>query len=173
MSPAEQAEEETPFEEVLAQVIRGKLTSLMLRNIPNKSTAEEVMGLVGELGFAGKYDFFLVPIDNKSGKSRGYAFINFTSHSAARAFCITAHGYPFERTNRKAWVSMANAQGVLANLQLLRPWKKPQKHYWADRFPESHGRPFVRMQGTMKPISKKAEMEMAVRTYQQMRGRGV
>merc|ERR1712048_1365336 len=68
-------------------------TSVMLRNIPNDYTRDMVCKLLDQEGFQAKYDFLYVPIDFMSGSARGYAFVNFVSHSDAQAFLACFAGF--------------------------------------------------------------------------------
>ena len=56
---------------------RGPVTTLMIRNIPNRYTQKDLIQEVDALGFAGTYDFFYLPIDKSTESNVGYAFLNF------------------------------------------------------------------------------------------------
>lgn len=93
-------------------------TTLMLRNVPNCYTQQDLHEELGELGFSGAYNFLYMPFDKSSKASVGYAFVNFLSPSWA-ACCITVlQGYSFKkhRKNKGASVSAAHLQGLEANL---------------------------------------------------------
>lgn len=51
-------------------------TTVMVKNIPNKYTQRNLLDLI-DGNYAGKYDFFYLPIDFKNKCNLGYAFINF------------------------------------------------------------------------------------------------
>ncbi len=62
----------------LENIIIGKdrRTTLMLRNIPNKYTLQNLVDEINPL-FLGKYDYINLPIDYERKLNLGYAFINF------------------------------------------------------------------------------------------------
>jgi len=72
--------------------------------------------------------------------------VNFTSITDASEFCRAADGYRFTRggSNKRAQVSIAHTQGVVATLERMRPWKKKNRQKFAS---DSRGRPFVRDSG--------------------------
>ena len=63
------------------------LTTVMLRNIPNKYTAEQLLDEFGKFGFVGGgIDFFYLPIDFRNVCNVGFAFVNFSDHDKAVEF---------------------------------------------------------------------------------------
>ena len=55
-------------------------TTLMLRNIPNKFTRDQLVKIIMlKMGKPGSFDFFYLPTDFRSKCNFGYAFINMTS----------------------------------------------------------------------------------------------
>ena len=63
----------------------------MIQNIPNKFTKELLIQVI-DRQFAGKYDFFYLPIDMKNNCNVGYAFINFVDLPSIREFYDVYHG---------------------------------------------------------------------------------
>jgi len=51
-------------------------TTIMLRNLPNGYTRDDVLGLLAFHGFAGRIDFLYWPIDFETRAGLGYAFVN-------------------------------------------------------------------------------------------------
>lgn len=66
----------------------------MIRNIPNKYSKELLLEEI-DLEFAGKYDFFYLPMDFQNNCNLGYAFVNFESLFEIKAF--------FEAFNLRRW----------------------------------------------------------------------
>jgi hypothetical protein len=58
-------------------------TTVMLRNLPNDYTRQDLLELLDIRGFAKKYDFVYLPTDFKHFAGFGYAFVNMISHEEA------------------------------------------------------------------------------------------
>jgi len=99
-------------------------TTLMLRNIPNRYSQDELIDELEGLGFLGTFDFFYAPVDVGSMFSVGYAFVNFVDAAWAARCQSTLDGYTFEKhlksptaKRRVATVSVAHLQGFEANMR--------------------------------------------------------
>jgi len=97
-----------------------EITTLMIRNIPNRYTQRELMVELEELGFTDKFDFLYSPLDKGTMSNVGYAFVNFKTAEWAKQ-CIQAfQNYRFKRhrktSGKVAAVSAAHLQGLEANL---------------------------------------------------------
>mmetsp|Transcript_57660 Transcript_57660/g.154057 ORF Transcript_57660/g.154057 Transcript_57660/m.154057 type:complete len:164 (-) Transcript_57660:126-617(-) len=68
------------------------LTTIMLRNIPNRVQVPDVQKFLDENGFSGVYDIIVVPSDNKTRRNRGYCFVNFVSGHYFRRAMIELGG---------------------------------------------------------------------------------
>jgi len=113
-------------------------TSIMLRNIPNRYTPEELLNEIDAQGFqaALDFDFFYIPTDFKTKRNMGYGFLNFCNSEKAshfrRAFCkrrLSAYA-----TQKVLQMSPAREQGFEANARrylrqqlgrVKNPWFKP------------------------------------------------
>lgn len=100
---------------------KGDITTLMIRNIPNKYDRKMLMRELDALGFADSYDFVYLPMDKATYWNVGYAFVNFLKPEAAARCTKVMDGYRFRKfrgTSKKiAQVSPAYIQGLEANLQ--------------------------------------------------------
>jgi len=96
-------------------------TTAMLRNIPNKFTQRSLREEIDEEGFAGRYDFFYLPMDVRNKTNVGYAFINFLEATDLRSFCHHFEGYHFKKqaSQKIATVCPAHVQGLEKNIQHL------------------------------------------------------
>lgn len=94
------------------------VTTLMLRNIPNKYTQNTLMKEINALGFASSYDFFYLPMDVHNRSNVGYAFINFLCPAFAEEFRASFSGHEFERfrSRKVATICYAHLQGLDANI---------------------------------------------------------
>eukprot|EP00927_Polykrikos_kofoidii_P048630 TRINITY_DN42878_c0_g1_i1.p1 TRINITY_DN42878_c0_g1~~TRINITY_DN42878_c0_g1_i1.p1 ORF type:complete len:355 (+),score=67.47 TRINITY_DN42878_c0_g1_i1:135-1199(+) len=111
-------------------------TTIMLRNIPNRYTAEELLAEMLAAGFQGTFDFFYLPIDFSTKRNRGYGFINFQSEDSARLFLQKFHAQRLTRyaTRKILEVFPAATQGFDANVakfvrkdaqRIQNPWFRP------------------------------------------------
>jgi hypothetical protein len=71
-------EEYVDFKVNLENIITGKdkRTTIMLRNIPNKYTLQNLVDEINTL-FLGRYDYINLPIDYEVNKTNKYKMINF------------------------------------------------------------------------------------------------
>jgi len=77
----------------LSYTPQDELTTIMMRNIPNNVTREQLLTLVNDEGFQGRYNLLYLPVDLKNKVGLGYAFVNFVSHEDAEAFSQHFRGY--------------------------------------------------------------------------------
>ncbi|KAF4682069.1 hypothetical protein FOZ60_011198 [Perkinsus olseni] len=99
-----------------------ELTTVMLRNIPNKYTQSSLLEAIDEKGFKTMYNFFYLPVDFKNGCNMGYAFINFAHHDYAVRFMEVFDGYqlPAVRSVKICAVCWARVQGLERNVEHYR-----------------------------------------------------
>ena len=89
-----------------------KRTTLMLRNIPNKYTLNNIVDEIGS-AFWGKYDCINLPIDYETKLNLGYAFINFTDPLHIIQFFTNFHLKKWSRykSEKKMDMTYADKQG--------------------------------------------------------------
>lgn len=93
------------------------VTTMQIRNIPNRCTKEEVLEHVDKLGFAGQYDLFHMPLDKKRKANLGFAFINFLEAEAAAKFQqslkgTSVSGSRVPNSKKTCTAAPANVQGI-------------------------------------------------------------
>jgi len=93
------------------------VTTVMMRNLPNKYTQRMLLTEVNQSGFLGTIDFFYLPIDNETDANRGYGFLNFIAPYYAWTFRNMFEGRRMSRFNSAKFVSVtpATLQGFQAN----------------------------------------------------------
>jgi len=77
----------------LSHTLPHERTTMMMRNIPNNFSREQLLALVDDEGFRGQYDLLYLPIDLKKKVGLGYAFVNFVKHEDAEAFAEHFRGF--------------------------------------------------------------------------------
>jgi len=96
-------------------------TTIMIRNIPNRYTRRMLIRELGNLGFAGTFDFLYTPIDKGTLCNVGYAFVNFTNAQWAARCMETLENYSFKKQRKArgkiASISIAHIQGLEANVK--------------------------------------------------------
>jgi len=111
-------------------------TTVMLRNIPNRYTAEELIAEMLAQGFDGGFDFFYLPVDFNTKRNKGYAFINFQHAGLAIDFRDAFDGIRLLRysTQKILEVTPALTQGFDSNVnqymrkdaqRITNPWFRP------------------------------------------------
>jgi len=106
--------------------VEKRPTTMMLRNIPNQYTRDLLWEKLDSAGFPGQVDFLYLPIDFRSDRNFGYAFINFRTPEAAQAFAKTFNGadvrkcLPGFSCKKVCKVQPAAVQGWAANMEKLR-----------------------------------------------------
>lgn len=98
------------------------VTTVMLRNIPNRYTNMQLIDELDEEGFRGTYDFLYLPIDFRNNCNVGYSFINFLTEDVCHQFSDHMEGYRFKCFNsaKRASCVPAYVQGLEANVEHYR-----------------------------------------------------
>ncbi|KAJ5985136.1 hypothetical protein N7499_008586 [Penicillium canescens] len=87
-------------------------STIMIRNIPNKITSDELKNILDESSF-GKYDFLYLRMDFNHGCNVGYAFVNFGDAIDIVDLMLARQGktWPDCLSEKKAEISYATLQG--------------------------------------------------------------
>jgi len=118
-------------------------TTLMLRNIPNRYTPEELLAEMIAVGFDNTFNFFYLPIDFSTKRNRGYGFINFRDTESVKKFVEAFHQQRLQRysTQKILEVSPALTQGFDANVsqyvrkdaqRIQNPWFRPMIFFFKE-----------------------------------------
>lgn len=99
------------------QPLTDKRTTVMIKNIPNRVTAERMKEILDRYVF-GKYNFFYLRIDFTNHCNVGYAFINFAKPDHVIEFYKKFQGYMWDRkifkTTKIVYLAYASIQGIEA-----------------------------------------------------------
>jgi hypothetical protein len=93
------------------------ITTVMMRNLPNKYSQQLLLKEINEVGFQATFDFMYLPIDPDTKANRGYAFFNFIDPAFAWMFKMYFEGRKIGCSNSSKVVSVtaATLQGFAAN----------------------------------------------------------
>jgi len=99
---------------------KDKITTLMLRNIPNMYTRSMLVEELDSLGFQSEYDFLYLPMDKSTQWNVGYSFVNFKRPSVAKRCADEVTGHIFRcydhGSGKVAQVAIAHIQGLEKNV---------------------------------------------------------
>ena len=98
------------------------ITTYMIRNIPTRFTSVTFVRLLEDYGFGNKFNFLYIPIDFRSGKNLGYAFINFLDPKDGVAFVHKFHSsrLPVSTSKKILEILPSRRQGFAENIALFR-----------------------------------------------------
>lgn len=132
-------------------ILPPSTTTLMVRNIPTRFTSVSFLRILDECGFRNCFDFFYLPMDFRTGKNMGYAFLNFSSTTYASAFCSLFHGRRLRMTTstKVIEISPSRRQGLVENVALF----KASDLLGSLSLP--HFKPLVMIGGTLRPLSER------------------
>lgn len=96
-----------------------EVTTVMMRNLPNKYTQQMLLEELQDGGFRlqNDIDFFYLPMDHSNAANLGYCFINFVETALANAFASAFQGKKMRRFNSSKTVVVmpASIQGFDRN----------------------------------------------------------
>lgn len=99
------------------------ITTLMIRNIPTRFTSLSFLELMEISGYSETFDFFYLPMDFKTGKNMGYAFLNFIVPQFAQHFTNQFNNTrlaAFTSSVKILQISPSRRQGLVNNVELFR-----------------------------------------------------
>ncbi|KAI4291487.1 hypothetical protein PAPHI01_0761 [Pancytospora philotis] len=112
-APASAASSTRGYQMSCADILHDPRTACMIKNIPNRYTAEMLIHFINDTHF-GQYDFFYLRMDFKNRCNVGYAFINFVSCEAVLRFYkrINGHRWACFSSSKVAELTYASIQGI-------------------------------------------------------------
>ena len=97
-------------------------TTLMLRNIPSKFDQDSLLAALSDRGYTAcnHFDFLYLPIDLRTQKNLGYAFVNFLTPGIADQFKLHLSNVKLKQESPKLLeVGIAKLQGFKENCDLF------------------------------------------------------
>jgi RNA recognition motif-containing protein len=102
------------------------LTTVVVKNVPRSYNLKDLVIVIENLGFRNSFNFVNMHEDKSRGKNRGYAFLNFHTHTTAAQFLEAINGHGWEdkgpespnKPVEPAWSVWAHVQGLEANVAL-------------------------------------------------------
>lgn len=96
------------------------LTTVMIRNIPNRFSQDELISMLRELRI--QFNFFYCPIDYRHKCNLGYFFVNLVAADMANDFIRMMDGsnWPDPRSRKLCSATWARIQGYEANMKHYR-----------------------------------------------------
>jgi len=129
-----------------------KTTTVMMRNLPATLCLKGLIQEINGSGFKERFDFCYIPVNFSTGRSQGFAFVNFLTAEAARCFFREWHGSPHilqKDCPSPLNLSAAGIQGLEDNLA---KWNTARKR----RIKNAQHRPYVASRrGTCRCVSSR------------------
>jgi hypothetical protein len=94
-------------------------TTVMIANIPNNITREDLIQELANNGLGYMFDFLYLPMDFDKDANLGYAFVNFVSEEAAKQVFVAFTNYANWgcNSNKVTEVKWGTTQGVHAHVE--------------------------------------------------------
>jgi hypothetical protein len=100
---------------------RRDVTTLMVKNLPNRVRVEQLIEKLGEIGFAGRCDYVYMPMDWQTHANKGFGFANFVTPKDALEFATLVEGNGlftgYSGSGKRVTTCPASRQGVVENLR--------------------------------------------------------
>jgi len=98
------------------------VTTLMIRNVPQELSLDDLKLEFEEAGFGNHYNCLYMPLQKHKGQNRGFAYVNLTSPIFASRFKSTFHKQIFRNANKQKplLLSATCVQGFTESLRLAR-----------------------------------------------------
>lgn len=142
---ATQLQDDLNFDpEASVESLRGK-TTLMIRNLPNKYQAADVMKLLKSVGLEASFDFLYVPLDFRNSANLGYAFINMVEPKDTLGL--------FEAFAGKRWDEKGSKKVCEIKWARLQGKERLIAHFREAKFPSQERRFVPLVWGTRKTVS--------------------
>lgn len=105
--------------------------TLLLKNIPSRCTSRDILEVIADSGFAGRFEFLYLPFKPRQSQNRGYAFVSFVDSAEARAFQQHMYGRKFTRrcSAKELVIEVANSHFSIDQVQAATR-THPAESFW-------------------------------------------
>ena len=137
----------------------GSITTVMVRNIPTRFTSLSLVDILKEYGFDKTFDFFYLPMDFKTKKNCGYAFVNFIDCGYATEFTKTFQGLQLKAATslKSLQIIPSRRQGFWDNISVFESSDLLSSTAHASFF-----KPLVSVSGNLVPLTEPVYTELMV-----------
>lgn len=94
--------------------------TIVLKNIPSRCKATDVLAMIEDSGFQGKFEFLYMPMKPEGVKNKGYVFISFTDARTAEVLQMAMRGSRFRQRNSQKTVVVEIARKNVPLTQVQR-----------------------------------------------------
>ena len=133
------------------------VTTVMVRNIPTRLTSLSLVDILKEYGFDKTFDFFYLPMDFKTKKNCGYAFVNFIDTGYATEFIKTFQGLQLKAATslKSLHIIPSRRQGFWDNISVFESSELLSSTTHASFF-----KPLVCVDGNLVPLTETVYSEL-------------
>ena len=130
----------------------GPVTTVMVRNIPTRYTSLSLIDVLKEHGFDKTFDFMYLPMDFRTKKNVGYAFVNFISAEYVSKFTTVFQGMQLKASTSQKCLEIvpSRRQGFIDNIGVF-----GASELLTSTNQQAHFKPLVMVDGDLCPLDDK------------------
>jgi hypothetical protein len=149
---ANEASPTTAASSPLAEYHGGLLTTVMVRNIPTRYTSLGLVEVLKEHGFDKTFDFLYLPMDFRTRKNVGYAFVNFLDPDNVDRFISQFQGLQLKASTSQKTLEIvpSRRQGFMDNISVF-----GASELLVSSTHQPFFKPLVMVQGELVPLTDK------------------
>ena len=130
----------------------GPVTTVMVRNIPTRYTSLSLIEVLKEHGFEKTFDFLYLPMDFRTKKNVGYAFVNFINPDYVAKFTNSFQGMQLKANTSQKCLEIipSRRQGFIDNIGVF-----GASELLTSTSQQAHFKPLVMVDGELCPLNDK------------------